>query len=403
MTATRTYTRGSTPVAERSTQTGTTVLTWLLADQQNTVTAQLVDSSGALTIRRQDPYGQSRTNGSTTAWADGHGFLNAVTSTATGLTQLGARLYDATLGRFLSVDAVLAPFNPVQNNGYSYAGNNPITASDPSGNCMLSSDGNACVTGIGGSGAKAGAKSGSSRPPAAGNGALAEISPHVYDSADDPRLKLLRAEYQSTVGHNSVNETTELDLWYLICENGGNCGSPFLNYLRQEQGPGGFGVSMIAGGLGSRFVFINEAGQPGGGADSVVVRQLNNPKSMVGVSVDDLRMMAKRAGWTNVDPDKYGNERWVNGDQKGSSLKIKLGGVPDVPDPSGTHLGDYFELNSGGLGYHASMAGTRGATGSMKGYFFTSEGPGHPDLARPFPDLGGVEGEVGGFGDFIAP
>jgi RHS repeat-associated protein len=100
------------------------------------VTAQLVDSGGALTVRRQDPFGQSR-SGAVVAWADGHGFLNAATSTVTGLTQLGARLYDASLGRFLSVDAVLSPFNPVQNNGYSYAGNSPIGRSDPSGNYFV--------------------------------------------------------------------------------------------------------------------------------------------------------------------------------------------------------------------------------------------------------------------------
>ncbi len=51
------------------------------------------------------------------------------------LTQLGARAYDSTLGRFVSADAVLAPFNPAQNNGYVYAANNPITQSDPSGQC----------------------------------------------------------------------------------------------------------------------------------------------------------------------------------------------------------------------------------------------------------------------------
>lgn len=131
--ATRTYSRGSTPVAERSNVTGSTVLTWLLADQQNTVVGQIVDSSGALTVRRQDPYGQNLAGSST--WSDGHGFLNATTSDATGLVQLGARLYDAMLGRFLSADTVLAPDNPMQNNGYSYSQNDPITRSDPTGLC----------------------------------------------------------------------------------------------------------------------------------------------------------------------------------------------------------------------------------------------------------------------------
>ncbi|GAB3586918.1 hypothetical protein GCM10027406_37850 [Leifsonia lichenia] len=66
-------------------------------------------------------------------WSSAHGYLNAPVSGLTGLTQLGARAYDPVLGRFVSVDPVLAPDNPQQNNGYSYAHNNPVTQSDPSG------------------------------------------------------------------------------------------------------------------------------------------------------------------------------------------------------------------------------------------------------------------------------
>ncbi|MCI0157205.1 RHS repeat-associated core domain-containing protein [Leifsonia shinshuensis] len=55
----------------------------------------------------------------------------------TGLTQLGARAYDPVLGRFLSVDPVLAPENPLQNNGYAYSANNPVTNSDPDGKCYV--------------------------------------------------------------------------------------------------------------------------------------------------------------------------------------------------------------------------------------------------------------------------
>ncbi len=52
---------------------------------------------------------------------------------------MGVRAYDpAALGRFLSVDPVLAPDNPKQNNGYGYSGNNPVTYSDPDGKCYNS-------------------------------------------------------------------------------------------------------------------------------------------------------------------------------------------------------------------------------------------------------------------------
>ena len=58
------------------------------------------------------------------------------TNSQTGLTQLGIRQYDSALGRFLTVDPVLSPGNPQQNNGYSYSENNPVTYSDPSGACF---------------------------------------------------------------------------------------------------------------------------------------------------------------------------------------------------------------------------------------------------------------------------
>ncbi|MFE9687205.1 RHS repeat domain-containing protein, partial [Streptomyces sp. NPDC006285] len=51
----------------------------------------------------------------------------------TGLTHLGAREYDSTTGRFISVDPLMDLTDPQQHNGYSYAENSPITNSDPSG------------------------------------------------------------------------------------------------------------------------------------------------------------------------------------------------------------------------------------------------------------------------------
>ncbi|MCI0157207.1 RHS repeat-associated core domain-containing protein [Leifsonia shinshuensis] len=88
-------------------------------------------STGEVTRRFADPYGNAR--GAKAEWSSGHGYSNAPESPVTGLTQLGARAYDPVLGRFLSVDPVLAPENPLQNNGYAYSHNNPVTKSDPDG------------------------------------------------------------------------------------------------------------------------------------------------------------------------------------------------------------------------------------------------------------------------------
>ncbi|WP_338109910.1 RHS repeat-associated core domain-containing protein, partial [Promicromonospora iranensis] len=52
---------------------------------------------------------------------------------SSGLTAVGARLYDAVLGAFISVDPVMDLADPQQWNAYVYANNNPMTFSDPTG------------------------------------------------------------------------------------------------------------------------------------------------------------------------------------------------------------------------------------------------------------------------------
>ena len=135
MTATRTYSIGSTPVVERSTETGSNKVTALNTDVDGTADLEVNTISGAVTRRYTDPFGNSR--GSAVTWSSSHGFLNAPTSAFSGLTQLGARAYDSLLGRFLSVDSVLAPENPLQNNGYAYAQNSPVANTDVTGLCAV--------------------------------------------------------------------------------------------------------------------------------------------------------------------------------------------------------------------------------------------------------------------------
>ncbi|WP_439646864.1 RHS repeat-associated core domain-containing protein, partial [Streptomyces exfoliatus] len=54
-------------------------------------------------------------------------------TTTTGLVHLGAREYDPTIGRFISVDPILDVTDSQQMNGYNYANNSPVTLSDPDG------------------------------------------------------------------------------------------------------------------------------------------------------------------------------------------------------------------------------------------------------------------------------
>lgn len=51
----------------------------------------------------------------------------------TDLTHLGAREYDPSTGRLVSVDPILDLTDPQQTHGYTYGNNNPVSSSDPTG------------------------------------------------------------------------------------------------------------------------------------------------------------------------------------------------------------------------------------------------------------------------------
>jgi RHS repeat-associated protein len=52
---------------------------------------------------------------------------------ALGLSQLGARLYDPVIGRFMSRDPLIVPRTAATTNPYAFANNDPVNSSDPSG------------------------------------------------------------------------------------------------------------------------------------------------------------------------------------------------------------------------------------------------------------------------------
>jgi RHS repeat-associated protein len=113
-------------------------LTYHPTNPQHTAQLQVDASSLAVTRRSFDPYGAPRGT-LPTVWADNRGYLGQPTDPTTGLDLLGARNYDATLGRFLSVDPVLEAGDPSQMGGYAYAGDDPVNGSDPTGLSALGS------------------------------------------------------------------------------------------------------------------------------------------------------------------------------------------------------------------------------------------------------------------------
>ncbi|MFF4831563.1 RHS repeat-associated core domain-containing protein [Streptomyces sp. NPDC001315] len=130
--AQRYYTGAGSTIALRSNKSGTSTLMWLAADQHGTSSIAVDASTQAVTKRYSTPFGASR--GPTTGvWPDDKGFLGMSADADTGLTHVGAREYDPSVGRFISIDPILDTSDPQSLNGYAYADNNPATFSDPSG------------------------------------------------------------------------------------------------------------------------------------------------------------------------------------------------------------------------------------------------------------------------------
>nr|WP_247602192.1 RHS repeat-associated core domain-containing protein [Cellulomonas denverensis] len=127
--ATRYYGFNGQTLAMRTGTAGSTVSS-LISDPHQTASMAIANTTKVITQRRTDPYGNTR--GTAAAWPGDHGFMNKVQD-ASGLTQVGARYYDALIGRFVSVDPVFDQSAPQSWGSYSYADNNPVTYWDPTG------------------------------------------------------------------------------------------------------------------------------------------------------------------------------------------------------------------------------------------------------------------------------
>ncbi|MBM0234110.1 hypothetical protein JNW91_21045 [Micromonospora sp. STR1_7] len=130
ITGTRYYSFAGNVCASRTAGSAVTDLTWLYSDHQGTQQLSINAGTQKVDVRWQTPYGGPR--GASTTWVNGKGFVGGDID-PTNLTNIGARQYDQTLGRFISVDPVMDLSSPQQWNAYSYANNSPITSSDPTG------------------------------------------------------------------------------------------------------------------------------------------------------------------------------------------------------------------------------------------------------------------------------
>jgi RHS repeat-associated protein len=108
-------------------------ITYEAGTSQGTALTTIDAATGKITARRyQTPYGTPR-GAAAASWPDDHTFLGKSADSTTGLIDVGAREYDPATGRFISADPVFQPDNPQTIGGYAYAGNDPVSSSDPTG------------------------------------------------------------------------------------------------------------------------------------------------------------------------------------------------------------------------------------------------------------------------------
>ncbi|MFF3110274.1 RHS repeat-associated core domain-containing protein [Kitasatospora sp. NPDC057904] len=111
---------------------GPTKLTHRFSDTHGSNTLSIDSATTSGTRRSFDPFGAARGAGSlSTPWSGNKGFVNGLKDDTTGFTNLGARQYQPTTGRFLSPDPILDAKDPLQRNAYAYSNNNPVNRSGP--------------------------------------------------------------------------------------------------------------------------------------------------------------------------------------------------------------------------------------------------------------------------------
>ncbi|MGW7330635.1 RHS repeat-associated core domain-containing protein [Streptomyces sp. NPDC054840] len=119
--AVRYYSSPGAPTVRRTNgkTTGHT-LSQLLTDHHNTATVSVEQKAGQpVTRRKSDPYGNPR-GSQPASWPGDRTFLGVGNDdNTTGLTHVGAREYDPTTGRFITIDPIIDINDPLQMNGYT--------------------------------------------------------------------------------------------------------------------------------------------------------------------------------------------------------------------------------------------------------------------------------------------
>ncbi|GII84926.1 hypothetical protein Ssi03_29160 [Sphaerisporangium siamense] len=109
-------------------------VTWLLAGPAGSEELAVDGGTGTLDRQKYLPFG-ARRGGRDALTTTDRGFLGKVEDDTTGLVELGERYYSPAIGKFISTDPrpVDDGAEPALLNPYSYAANDPLRLSDPTG------------------------------------------------------------------------------------------------------------------------------------------------------------------------------------------------------------------------------------------------------------------------------
>jgi RHS repeat-associated protein len=111
-------------------------------DPQGTTLAEADQNGNVIAQFDYRPYGSAYSGAGMASPENGPGYTGHVSDLDTGLIYMQARYYDASIGRFLSIDPVSPALGgPAFFNRFSYVGNNPVSRTDPFGQYFCQSKG----------------------------------------------------------------------------------------------------------------------------------------------------------------------------------------------------------------------------------------------------------------------
>ncbi|MFC0027954.1 RHS repeat-associated core domain-containing protein [Micromonospora chaiyaphumensis] len=325
---------------------------YMIPDHQGNPTLYLNNTAQVPTWRQFTPYGSPR--GATVTAPDNRGFLNQPLNTNTGLTQVGARNYDPTTGRFVSIDPLQDLTDPQQWNGYAYANNSPITSSDPSGlipedcldhDCYGYSPTKGCPGGCGTPANEHWGKSRGYTGSAPKRRHDPRILGHVIKVPDTVPLEEFTRRWNQQRGewfgreyfsNDELMVEDERALAMNICHEMGRPGgcqqwieelyNPYIDWmaanLPSDELPGAGGGSGFGGGAGGR-----------GAGGSPRLPELGSPNpGRIHFRPDTGGKLP--ASWGNGKPNKKGvGTRWQDPKNQGNGVRIDQGN-PNSPSPS---------------------------------------------------------------------